>query len=131
MKSSRQAAAFYLSAAARRPGPSLRGHLCLAEPPDSPKILIQTRQGKIASIYCDQPAKILGVEAQDDPRLAVHQAMPLMISPQTSTKLVGGYGTCIDRVLAMAFDDPTMDDDLRKTLDAHEIVLGDKWADVE
>ncbi len=103
----------------------------MAEPPDSPKILIQTRQGKIAGIFCDQPAKILGVEAQDDPRLAVHQAMPLMISPQTSTKLVGGYGTCIDRVLAMAFDDPTMDDDLRKTLDAHEVVLGDKWADVE
>ena len=35
-----------------------------------------------------------------------------MISPQTSSKLVGGHGTSIDRVLAMAFDDPTMDEDL-------------------
>ena len=30
----------------------------------------------------------------------------------------------------MAFDDPTMDDDLRAALDAHEIVL-EEWADVE
>ena len=34
-------------------------------------------------------------------------------------------------MLAMAFDDPTMDDDLRTALAAHEIVLGDEWADVE
>jgi len=29
----------------------------------------------------------------------------------------------------MAFDDPTMDDDLREILAAHEIVLGEEWAD--
>jgi hypothetical protein len=34
-------------------------------------------------------------------------------------------------MLAMALDDPTMDDDLRTALAAHEIVLGDDWADVE
>jgi hypothetical protein len=41
-------------------------------------------------------------------------------------RLVGGYGTSVRHVLAMAFDDPTMDDDLRETLAAHEIVLGDE-----
>ena len=102
----------------------------LTTPTDSPKILTHTRQGKIVGIYCDRPAKILEVETQDDPRRAVHQAMPLMISPQTSTKLVGGHGTAIDRVLAMAFDDPTMDDDLRQILRAQEIVLGDEWPDI-
>jgi hypothetical protein len=53
-----------------------------------------------------------------------------MISPQTSDKVVGGYGTAVDHVLAMAFDDPSMDDDLYRTLNAHEIVLGDDWPDV-
>jgi hypothetical protein len=56
--------------------------------------------------------------------------MPLVISPQTSTKLVGGHATSVDRMLTMAFDDPTMDDDLRKALAAHEIALRDEWADV-
>ncbi len=102
----------------------------LTTPPNSPKILIHTRQGKVVGIYCDQPAKVLTVETQDDPRRAVHQAMPLMISPQTSTRLVGAHGTTVDRVLAMAFDNPTMDDDLRRTLNAHEIVLGEEWPDV-
>ena len=37
----------------------------LTTPPDSPKILIHTRQGKCVGIYCDQPAKILEVETQD------------------------------------------------------------------
>ena len=46
-----------------------------------------------------------------------------MICPQTSAKLVGGYGTAVDHVLAMAFDDPSMDDDLRRALDAHEVML--------
>ncbi len=46
-----------------------------------------------------------------------------MISPQTSVKLVWGHGTSVDQGLAMAFDDPTMDDDLRTALAAHEIVL--------
>ncbi len=52
-----------------------------------------------------------------------------MIGPQTSANLVGGHGMSVDHVLAMAFDDPTMDDDLRVVLAAHEIVLGDEWAD--
>ncbi|MGA2618758.1 MAG: hypothetical protein ABSF26_14180 [Thermoguttaceae bacterium] len=38
----------------------------------------------------------------------------------------GGYGTTVDHVLAMALDDPSMDDDLHKTLAAHEIVLGEE-----
>ncbi len=29
----------------------------------------------------------------------------------------------------MAFDDPSVDADLRETLAAHEIVLGKEWAD--
>ena len=56
--------------------------------------------------------------------------MAAMISPQTSAKLAGGYGTSVDHVLAMAFDDPSMDDDLCRVLNAHEIVLGEEWADV-
>ena len=53
------------------------------------------------------------------------------ICPQTSVKVVGGYGTSVSHMLAMALDDPSMDDDLRAALAAHEIVLGDEWADVE
>jgi hypothetical protein len=30
----------------------------------------------------------------------------------------------------MAFDDPSMDDDLRRILNAHEVVLGGEWADI-
>jgi len=102
-------------------------------PPGSPKILIHTRQGRCVGIYCDQPAKMLVVETQDDPRRTVHTsslAMLSMICPQTSAKVVGGYGTAVDHVLAMALDDPSMDDDLRRTLDAHEVVLGEEWPDV-
>lgn len=55
--------------------------------------------------------------------------MPALISPQTRVKVVGGYGTSADHVLAMAFDDPTMDADLRETQAAREIVLGDEWTD--
>ena len=102
-------------------------------PPGSPKILIHTRQGRCVGIYCDQPAKVLVVETQDNPRRAVHPlslAMLSLISPQTSVKLVGRYGTSVDGVLAMAFDDPAMDDDLRRVLNAHEIVLEDDWPDV-
>ncbi len=36
-------------------------------------------------------------------------AMLALISPQTSTKLVGSYGAAVDHVLAMAFDDPSME----------------------
>ena len=43
--------------------------------------------------------------------------------------MVDGYGTSVTHMLTMAFDDPTMDADLRETLAAHEIVLGDEWAD--
>ena len=44
-------------------------------PPSSARTLMHKRQGKVVGIYCDQPAKILEIETQDDPRL-VHQAMP-------------------------------------------------------
>ena len=102
-------------------------------PSGSPKILIHTRQGRCVGIYCDQPAKVLVVETQDGPRRAARSAnlaMLAMISPQTSVKLVGGHGTSVDHVLAMPFDDPSMDDDLRRVLDAHEIVLDGDWPDV-
>jgi len=46
------------------------------------------------------------------------------------TKLVGGYGTTVDHVLAMPFDDPLMDDDLCRVLSAHEIVLDGDWPDI-
>ena len=59
-----------------------------------------------------------------------YQAMLSIISPQTSAKVIGGYGTAVDHVLAMAFDDPDMDDDLRRTLDAHEVVLDGERPDV-
>ena len=49
----------------------------------------------------DQPAKILEIETHD-PRYAVHQAMPAT-SRQTGVKVVGGYGTSVDPMLAMAF----------------------------
>jgi hypothetical protein len=42
--------------------------------------------------------------------------MPAMSSPQTNVKVVGGRGTSVSHMLAMAFNDPTMDDDLRETL---------------
>ena len=102
-------------------------------PPGSPKILIHTRQGRCVGIYCDQPAKVLVIETQEDPRRAAHPAnlaMLAMISPQTSVKLVGGHGTSVDHVLAMPFDDPSMDDDLRQTLHAHEVLLDGKWPDI-
>lgn len=102
----------------------------LTTPPGSPRILIHTRHGKVVGIYCDQPAKVLVVETEDDPRRAVHRAEILMISPQSSTKLVGAHGTTVDRVLAMAFDDPSMDGDLRQALAAHEIVLNEQWPDI-
>ena len=55
-----------------------------------------------------------------------------MISPQTTVKqLVGGCGTSVTHMLAMAFADPSMDADLRDTLAAHGIVLEEEWADVE
>jgi hypothetical protein len=53
-----------------------------------------------------------------------------IIDPQKSIKLVGGYGTSVGHVLAMAFGDPDMDDDLRQVLEAHEVVLDDDWPDI-
>ena len=69
---------------------------------------------------------MLFIETQDDPQRLVdpsNLAMLSIISPQTSAKLVGGYGTAVDHVLAMGFDDPSMDGDLRRVLNAHEVVL--------
>ena len=76
----------------------------------------------------DQPAKILEVETHDPRRSA--QAMPA-ICPQTSVKVVGGRGTSVEHMLAMALDEPSMDADLRQTLAAHEIVLDAEWVAVE
>jgi hypothetical protein len=45
--------------------------------------------------------------------------------------VVGDYGTAVDHVLGMAFDDPSMEEDLCRTLDTHEIVLDRKWPDIE
>ena len=106
----------------------------LTTPPGSPRILIHTRQGKIAGIYCDQPAKILQVETQDSPKRATdprYQAFCSVICPQTSLKVIDRYGTSVAHMLTMALDDPSMDDDLRTALAAHEIEIGDEWADVE
>ena len=40
-----------------------------------------------------------------------------------------GYGTAVDHVLAMGFDDPWMDDDLRQVLRGHEVVLDEEPLD--
>ena len=45
--------------------------------------------------------------------------------------MLDGYGTSVAHMLTMAFDDPTVDGDLRTALTAHEIVLDQEWADVE
>ena len=81
-----------------------------------------------AGIYCDQPAKILEVEAEDDPRHVVRQVMPAMVYPQISVKVVAGYGTSVAHMPAMAFDTTSLDADLRKTMAAQVIVLGEEWA---
>ena len=44
--------------------------------------------------------------------------------PQTSVKVVGGQVTSVFHMLAMALDDPAMDDDLRTALAADEIEIG-------
>jgi hypothetical protein len=105
-----------------------------SERPRSPNILIHTRHGQIAGLYCDQPAKILKIETQDLPKWATDpgsRAFLALIDPQTSVKFVGGHVTSVAHMLAMAIDDPSMDDDLLAALAAHEIVLGEGWADVE
>ena len=63
------------------------------------KLYYSFRGTPSGTVYSDKPAKILEIETQDDPRLG-HQALPSMISPQTSTKLVCGYSTSISRMLA-------------------------------
>ena len=91
-------------------------------------------QGKIVGIYCNQPAKILQVETQDWSKWATDpggKAFLSLIDPQTSVKVVGGQVTSVHHMLAMALDDPSMDEDLRKAVAAHEIVFGGEWADVE
>lgn len=105
----------------------------LTTPPESPNILIHTRQGRCVGIYCDQPAKILEVETQGSPRHATeprHLMFCALICPQTSAKVVDGYGTSVDHMLAMPFDDPSMDEDLCRALHAHEIVLDGDWPDI-
>ena len=52
----------------------------LTTPLGGPKINIYSRQGKVAAVCCDQPAKILEVETQDDPRRA-EKARPAPTSP--------------------------------------------------
>ena len=102
-------------------------------PPDSPKIMIHVRRRKCVGIYCDHPAKVLVVETRGDPLRIVdpsYQATLAAISPQTSTKVVSGYRTSVDHVLAMPFDDPSMDRDLCRVLEAHEVVLDGAWPDI-
>ena len=73
----------------------------------------------------DSP-KILEVETQDSPNRAADprsQAFRSAVCPQTSVEVVGGCGTSVTHMLAMAFEDATMDDDLRETLAAQVIVL--------
>jgi len=106
----------------------------LTTPSGSPKILIHKRQGKVVGIYCSQPAKVLEIETQDSPKWATdpgHRGFLAVMCLQTSVKVVGGQVTSVDHMLAMALDDPTMDDDLRTALAAHEIEIEDEWADVE
>jgi hypothetical protein len=106
----------------------------LTTPAGSPRFLIHTRAGKIAGIYCDQPAKIMEIETQDSPHRAAdgqYQAFCAVICPQTSLKVVGGFGTSVAHMLTMPFDDSSMDDELWATLVAHEIVLEEEWAVVE
>ncbi len=106
----------------------------LTTPAGSPKTLIHTRKGRIAGIYCDQPTKILQVETQDRIERATdpgYRAFCSVICPKTSLKVLDGYGTSVAHMLTMAFDDPTVDGDLRTALTAHEIVLDQEWADVE
>jgi len=61
----------------------------------------------------------------------VLQAMPAMTCPQTSVKVVGGRGTSVAHTLVMELDVPSMADDPRETLAAHEIEIEEEWADVE
>ncbi len=82
----------------------------------------------------DQPAKILEVETREKPKYISdprNLAFLSMISPPTNVKVVGSRGTSVAHTLAMALDDPSMDEDLHETLAAHEIVLKDDWADLE
>ena len=75
--------------------------------------------------FSSRPGTILSVQA--DPS---YLAMLAKINPQASTKLVNGHATSVNRMLTVAFDDPTMDDDLRRVLSAHEVVLDSEWPDV-
>jgi hypothetical protein len=47
-----------------------------------------------------RPAEILRVKTQGGPRHSVHQALPAMICPQTSVKVVVCYCTAVDHALA-------------------------------
>ena len=65
---------------------------------------LETRIG--IGIYCDQPAKILKVETKGSSKRATDPcdlAFLSVIDPQTSVKVVNGYGTSDAHMLAMAF----------------------------
>ncbi len=47
-----------------------------------------------------------------------------MVSPQTSVKVVGGHDKSVEHTLAIAFDDVSMDVDLRETLATTRSSLG-------
>jgi hypothetical protein len=91
-------------------------------PPGSPKILIHTRGGRCVGIYCDQPAKVLCVETQGDPRCLVdpsNLAMLSLISPQTSAKVVGGFSDAVFSAAAV----PLADDGGRFAAEAEKVKL--------
>jgi hypothetical protein len=44
--------------------------------------------------------------------------------------VAGGQVMSVHHMLAMAFQDPSMDEDLEETVAAHVIEIGEDWADV-
>ncbi len=90
---------------------------------------LPTQYGPIGILWFDTPEKI--TKAQSIELCAmIRQLQPDCIVNARIGNRLGDYGTTVDHVLAMAFDDPTMDDDLRETLAGHEIVLGEEWPDI-
>ncbi len=75
------------------------------------------------------------VWGQSPPRVIAHARIAFRyLKPEAKAEAaqeVGGYSTSVSYMLTMAFDDPSMDADLREALAAHEIVLGKEWAVVD